>query len=110
MEAPIGNWKEVVPLRISNEQTQQILAAQGVKASKAVKGTDSVQPTGGADAVSVSSMGQEIQKALQAMSGIPEVRADRVAELKAQIDGGNYNVSGRDIADSMLRRAADKLL
>jgi len=55
-------------------------------------------------------MGQDIQKALAAFGNVPDVRADRVAELKAQIANGEYNVSGKDIAESMLRRAADKLL
>lgn len=97
-------------MRISNEQAQQILGAQGVKGPKGVKGADATRPTSGSDAVSVSTQGQDIQKALSAFGNIPDVRADRVAELQARIANGEYNVSGRDIAESMLRRATDKLL
>ena len=97
-------------MRISNEQAQQIRNAQGVKGAKHVKGPEAARPTSGSDAVSVSSMGQDIQKALSALGNIPDVRADRVEELKARIANGEYNVSGQDIAASMLRRAADKLL
>ncbi|MDB5095594.1 MAG: Anti-sigma-28 factor, FlgM [Cyanobacteria bacterium RYN_339] len=97
-------------MRISNEQAQQIVNAQGVKGAKPVKGPEAARPTSGSDAVSVSSMGQDIQKALSAFGSLPDVRADRVAELKAQIAGGEYNVSGKDIAESLLRRATDKLL
>jgi negative regulator of flagellin synthesis FlgM len=97
-------------VRISNEQAQQILSASGVKGAKAAKGTEGPGPASASDAVSMSSMGQEIGKAMQALAGIPDIRADRVAELKAQIESGSYNVSGRDIAESVLRRAADQLL
>lgn len=97
-------------MRISNEQAQQVLAAQGVKGPKATKGVDGTAQAAPSDALSMSSMGQEIGKAMQAMSGIPDIRADRVAELKAQIEAGTYHVPGRDIAESVLRRAADQLL
>ena len=97
-------------MRISNEQTQQILNAQGVKGPKAAKGADAARPTGGADAVSVSTQSQDIQKALAAFGNIPDVRNDRVEELRSKIASGEYNVSGKDIAGSMLRRAADQLL
>lgn len=99
-------------MRISNEQVQQILAAQGVKGPKATKGTAGPGPTSSpaSDAVSVSSKGQEIGKALQTLAGLPDVRADRVEALKAQIQAGTYQVSGRDIAESMLKRASDKFI
>lgn len=97
-------------MRISGEQVSQILAAQGAKGPKAAKNVDGVGPTAGPDAVSVSSMGQEIQKAMQALVGMPDIRADRVAELKARIDDGSYQVSGREVAETLLRRAADQLL
>jgi anti-sigma28 factor (negative regulator of flagellin synthesis) len=37
-------------------------------------------------------------------------RADRIAELKAKIESGTYNVTGDEIADSMIKRSiADRL-
>lgn len=99
-------------MRISNEQAQQILGVQGVKGPKAAKGAAGPGPatTPASDAVSVSSQGQEIGKALQALAGVPDVRAEKVAALKAQIEAGTYHVSGREIAESVLRRASDKLV
>lgn len=32
-------------------------------------------------------------------------REDRIAELKARIEAGNYNPTGAEIADAMIRRA-----
>lgn len=85
-----------------NEQAQQILAAQGTKAPRAMRGPDAARGAAGADAVSVSASGQSIQKAITALNGMPEIRADLVAELKARIEGGTYQVSGRDVASSIL--------
>lgn len=99
-------------MRISNEQAQQILQAQGIKGPKATKGSAGPGPATppASDAVSMSPKGQEIGKALQALAGLPDVRADRVAALKAQIESGTYQVSGREIAASLLQRASDKLV
>lgn len=37
-------------------------------------------------------------------------REDRIAELKAAIDSGTYNVSGHEIIEAMIRRAiADRI-
>jgi negative regulator of flagellin synthesis FlgM len=100
----------VKTVRISNEQAQQILAAQKLKGAKGVSGAAEVGKTTEAGSVSLSTAGQEIGKALNALSSVPDIRADRVAELKAQIESGEYNVSGRSVAESLLRRASDKLL
>ena len=37
-------------------------------------------------------------------------RADRVEEIKSQIESGSYEVSSRDIAEKMLSRDREKLL
>ena len=39
------------------------------------------------------------------ISAEPEVRADRVAELKAQIKSGEYKVDAQSLAKSMLQDA-----
>jgi len=39
----------------------------------------------------------------QAVAKAPEVRQDRVAEIKAQIDAGTYNVSNSQLADAMMK-------
>lgn len=97
-------------MRISNEQAQQILGAQKAKGPKGPQEVAEAGAVRGADAVSMSSAGQEIGKALQALASVPDMRADRVAELRAQIEAGTYHVGGREIAESLVRRAADRLL
>jgi flagellar biosynthesis anti-sigma factor FlgM len=44
-------------------------------------------------------------KAMEIARNTPDIREDRVAELKAKIQSGEYKVSSEDIADGMLREA-----
>lgn len=90
-----------------NDQAQHILATQGTKGPKALRGVDAARGAGGSDSVSVSSSGQVIQKALGAMAALPEIRSDLVAELKAKIESGQYQVSGREVAGSILAGLRD---
>jgi len=48
-----------------------------------------------------------MQAAAAALKQTPQIRADKVAALKARINDGTYQVSGEDIAERML---ADDLL
>jgi len=53
------------------------------------------------DKIEISNFGQSLAIAKQAVSDAPEVRMDRVAELKAQISDGTYYVSDEDIAEKI---------
>lgn len=53
----------------------------------------------------VSATAQEVQQVKKYINQLPDVRADRVSALKAQIENGTYHVSGEDIADLIIRRA-----
>lgn len=97
-------------MKISSEQVQQILKSYGVKGPAKVQKADqagAVQPA--ADAA-LSAASQEISKALALIGKTSDVRADKVAALKARIDAGTYQVSGSDVANSIWARAlADEL-
>ena len=54
------------------------------------------------DKVVLSGGSQEIQKALEVLARTPEVRADKVRELKEKIASGEYQVDPERIADRML--------
>ena len=62
-------------------------------------------PTGQAAQVDISDKAQEVQRITQLIKDLPDVREDRVRELKAQVENGTYNVSSEDIADLIIRRA-----
>lgn len=97
-------------MRISNEQVQQILAAHKAKAPKGVAEVQGVSGASAPDAVSVSTQGQELQRFLPLLASAPEVRTDLVASLKARVEAGTYAPSGQDVARSVLKRAADRLI
>jgi negative regulator of flagellin synthesis FlgM len=50
-----------------------------------------------------------VAEVTQAVIAMPD-REDRIAELKAKIEAGTYNVTGDQIAEAMIRRnIADKI-
>lgn len=58
----------------------------------------------------LSPLEQGMAVAEAALGNTPDIREDYVKELKERIQKGEYNVTGEEIADMMLRRrAADKI-
>ena len=51
--------------------------------------------------VSISSISRDVKLAKKAIEELPDVREERVRELKGQIEHGTYNVSGEKIAEKM---------
>ena len=51
--------------------------------------------------VSISSISRDVKLAKKAIEELPDVREERVRELKDQIEQGTYNVSGEKIAEKM---------
>ena len=66
---------------------------------------------GGSDSVSVSlsaearDLAEAKSKALNIARNTPDIREDRVAELKRKIDSGEYRIDSEKIADGILREA-----
>lgn len=80
-------------------------------------GTRKVQPAQEAgrpsrgDEVSLSPEAQQVLALKDKIAQTPEVRQQRIAELRRQIESGTYRPSGRDVADSMLKaRVFDELI
>ncbi|MBE3578097.1 MAG: flagellar biosynthesis anti-sigma factor FlgM [Limnochordales bacterium] len=63
-----------------------------------------------ADEVTISNQARLIQELKRRIAALPEVREEKVAELRAAIQQGTYKVSSQEIADKMLGRTlADRL-
>ena len=56
----------------------------------------------GNDQVEISEFGKVLQSARKAVKESGDIREDKVAELKARIDNGTYEVSGESFADKLL--------
>ncbi|MCX8031325.1 MAG: flagellar biosynthesis anti-sigma factor FlgM [Thermodesulfovibrionales bacterium] len=55
------------------------------------------------DRVDISGRAKEIAELMSAINQIPEVRSDKVAEIKKAIESGNYNINTLKIAQSLLK-------
>ena len=60
--------------------------------------------TMGQDQVQISSLGRDLQIAKQAVAETSDIREDKVAELKSQIDSGTYSVDTSDFASVLLSK------
>ncbi len=56
-----------------------------------------------ADTVALSNAAKNIQEAQKQLEAIPDVREDKVAQLKEQIENGTYEMDAEKIADKMLK-------
>ena len=87
-------------MRINNSQNvQQILKAYNKSVSK-VKKTEETKFK--SDKIEISESSKDFQVAMKALEDTPEIREDKVAELKKKIADGNYQPSAQDIAKKML--------
>lgn len=64
-------------------------------------------PAAPAERVEISKMAKDIQKAKNAIAGLPDIREEKVEELKSQIENGTYAVNsdklaGKIVGDSLL--------
>ena len=56
-----------------------------------------------ADTVALSDAAKDIQEAQKQLEAIPEVREDKVAQLKEQIENGTYEIDEEKLADKILK-------
>lgn len=54
------------------------------------------------DKLEISQFGKDMTIAKNAVMGAAEIREDRVAQLKAAIESGNYHVDDDELADKLL--------
>lgn len=62
---------------------------------------------GKGDEVRLSEFSKDVQKVQEGLKKVEDVRQEKVRELKAQIEAGTYEVSGKDIAEKMIKRIID---
>ena len=59
------------------------------------------------DEVSISEKGKDVTEMTRTLKEMPDVRADKVADLKERIANGTYNISGKDIASKIINTALE---
>ena len=56
------------------------------------------------DRLEISQSGKDYQIAKNAVASAPDVREDRVAEVKAKYESGNYNVSPEELVAKLVEK------
>lgn len=90
---------------ISNKQLQSILQLNQITGTR--KRSDYAGPAeaGRSDSLVLSSKAQELHFVKEQVLKSPEVRAERISELKKRIQEGQYQVPSQDIALKMISRS-----
>ncbi len=70
--------------------------------SSNVKKQNKAGKAGLSDKLEISQAGRDYQVAKKAVSQAPDIREDKVSQLKAAIDSGTYQVSNSTFADVLL--------
>jgi negative regulator of flagellin synthesis FlgM len=73
-------------------------------ATKGREQADASAKTGRTDSAGITDGARELGRALQAVEAVDDVRAERVAALRAQIANGTYNPDPREVAKKLIER------
>lgn len=73
-------------------------------APKGREQADAAAKSGRTDSAGITNSARELGRALQAVEAVDEVRAQRVAALRAQIANGSYNPDPREVAKKLIER------
>jgi len=80
-------------------------ASDKKKGAKASEKSD----TSKGDEVSLSSSAKDASGIKDSLKSAPDIRVELVHELKVKIESGQYNVSGREVAEKIVQTAVDDL-
>ncbi len=77
------------------------------KEKNSIHGSSKAAPKGGLseDRVALSPEAKQIQEAKKRLDALSEVREDKVAEIRGQIDAGTYHIDSEKIAFKMIRES-----
>ncbi|MGM0508341.1 MAG: flagellar biosynthesis anti-sigma factor FlgM [Fusobacteriota bacterium] len=97
-----------IPGLTSIYQSQKTNKVTNKKVNKDLEKNNSVKNLQDKVTISDKAKNQEVKKEVEIAKkyydSLPEVREDRVSELKSKIQSGNYNVSDEDVANAILGR------
>lgn len=84
------------------ERLNAAMAAAALRKNAAASGMSSAGVVRQPDAVTISDSARSIAAATKAVSAAPDVREDRVNEIKAAIAAGTYTVDSRRLASKLI--------
>ena len=88
----------------------RITNAYSTYAVQTARNNSTTQPSGrvaqtrsDSDSVSLSAQASDYQIARRAVANAPDVRADRVNQIRERLEAGTYNVSSYDVASRIFQ-------
>jgi negative regulator of flagellin synthesis FlgM len=92
-------------MEISGQGRAQELATLlfGIQEADRPAAKSSASPAPPRDRVDISQQAKEIQRIKALVDAQGEVRSEKIAPLKQAIEAGTYQVSGRTVADAVIR-------
>lgn len=87
--------KPILPATVATRSEAAAALADGDIHRSAAQGQ-------GEDTVQLSGNAERVARMSEALQKIPDIRVERVQELKKQVTAGEYAVSARDVAEKML--------
>jgi negative regulator of flagellin synthesis FlgM len=67
--------------------------------------SDSTKHVQSSDRVEFSQTAKDVKDAREQLESIPDVREEKVSEIKGQIEDGTYKIDGKKIARNMIRES-----
>lgn len=90
---------------ISKIQVQNIMKTYGNRPTNSIKKAGTVGGANSIDGLQMSEEGKLFQSAMNALKSVPDIREDKVAELKKAIKTNTYSVSSNEIAEKFIARS-----
>ncbi|MCT4596757.1 MAG: flagellar biosynthesis anti-sigma factor FlgM [Vallitalea sp.] len=60
------------------------------------------------DSLALSDMGKDLQVAKKAVNNAPDIRYEKVNNIKKRLQSGTYNVTAKEVADKIVDRYFDE--
>ena len=95
MEITEKNPIQITPYVSQVQQNTQAAETEGEKGQANI----------GEDSVELSQSARDLQKAQKALPDLPDIREDKVAVLKQQIENGTYDIRADKIAAKLLKES-----
>ena len=91
--------------RVKGKSVQDRIKVTGKQSAKTGAAGDSsgVRGTQGAEHIALSSKAKEIQKSHEAVKSSPDIRVDKVEEIKAAIAEGRFHIDSHELAEKILK-------
>lgn len=90
-------------IRIKNKTVQDRMDVAGKPSANQKPDSGNTGQVSGGEQIALSAKAKGIQKALETVQTSPDVRSEKVAEIKSQIASNTYQVDSEALAEKILR-------